>query len=251
MSIELIRPKRPEPKLRTVPGKYGPVVETNTGSFYSVTTILRVTRLPETSQRILDAGHRNVESYGKEKAKTFSAQDLTRGTAIHGALKQYFEDRKLPLNLDPEHQEFGEALQPLIVGVDPQNLLGVEEYVCHDVYGYASRLDFRALWGGVHTVFELKTSFRSLPELWLTDKILQAVASSMAIEYMYKQPVPRVVLINTFSTPLESPKRFPPGLNCFLIEGEKMDHYRQEWLARLEQFKQMETDLLPTPARFF
>ena len=251
MKPELIRPNPPEQKFGSFEGKYGPVIKTNAGSFYSVTTILRMTRPPETTRRILNAGHRSVETYGKEQAKAYSDQDSTRGTEVHGALKQYFEDWKLPLNLESQYQEFGEALQPIIAGVSPQDLLGVEEYVCHDRHGYASRLDFRALWGGVHTVFELRTSFRSLPEDWLLDKILQAIACAIAVEYMYEQKVPRVVLINTFSTPPASPKRIPHGLNCFLVEGEKMDYYRQEWMKRLEQFKRMDINLLPTPAQFF
>lgn len=226
-------------------GRYGSYYETPEKSFYSVTAVLRHTMDSAVREKIENAAQRKIDTLGKQRAYELSAADVCRGNAVHNALREYFQDGEI--NVEPIHQGFIQALEPILSGIRSEDCLGVEEYACHPPLGYACRMDLRCLWGGVHTIVELKTSSKGMPQAWLGEKILQVAAERMAFNYFASgSPVEQVMVINAFSSDGVS-----PGTNIYIIKGRELEAYEEEWLARHKKFESLRDEICPTPAYNF
>ena len=239
----------PEVAIQLQKGRYGLFFETPPQlSFHSVSLILRCTMDAKVRQKIENSSQRKVINLGRTRAEEISNADICRGKIVHKALKDYFEKQTISEeDITPTNQGFIQALNPIVSAIKQEDCYAVEEYACHPPLGYACRLDFRGLWGGEHTIMELKTSTKGMPQEWLEDKILQAIAARMAHNYIFPHnPVSQVMVVNAFYTP-----SIPPGTNCYIIKGQELEIYEEKWLERLRKFEPYRSEIYPTAAHNF
>jgi len=186
----------------------------------SVTTILSQTK----DQSFLTAWKNKVGHENAERIKNHSA---SRGTAMHKFLEKHVEG----IGYD-DLTTLGREAKSMAQKIIEDGLSNVSEYYGSEVMLYypdlyAGSTDLVCMHDGMETIVDFKQSNRPKREEWIEDYYLQIAAYAMAHDSVYGSNIQQGVIM------VCTPDLYYQEFKC---EGEKMRHYRHEFLKRLSQY---------------
>ena len=186
----------------------------------SVTTILSKTK----DQSFLTAWKNRVGHENAERIKNVSSN---RGTAMHKFLEKHIED----VGYD-DLTTLGREAKAMANKIIEDGLSQVSEYYGSEVMLYypdlyAGSTDLVCRHDGMETIVDLKQANRPKKEEWIEDYYLQIAAYAMAHDYVHGSNIQQGVIM------VCTPDLYYQEFKC---EGEKMRHYRHEFLKRLSQY---------------
>jgi len=186
----------------------------------SVTTILSQTK----DQTFLKKWKAKVGEANAEMIKNHSSK---RGTAMHKFLEKHIEG----VGYD-DLTTLGREARTMAQKIIEDGLSKVTEYYGSEVSLYyqglyAGSTDLVCMHDGMETIVDFKQSNRPKREEWIEDYYLQIAAYAMAHDHMFGSQIQQGVIM------VCTPDLYYQEFKC---EGEKMRHYRHEFLKRLSQF---------------
>ena len=186
----------------------------------SVTTILSKTK----DQSFLTAWKNKVGHENAERIKNVSA---SRGTAMHKFLEKHVDG----IGYD-DLTTLGREAKAMANKIIEDGLSKVSEYYGSEVMLYypdlyAGSTDLVCMHDGMETIVDFKQSNRPKREEWVQDYYLQIAAYAMAHDSVYGSNIQQGVIM------VCTPDLYYQEFKC---EGEKMRHYRHEFLKRLSQY---------------
>jgi len=186
----------------------------------SVTTILSKTK----DQSFLTAWKNKVGHENAERIKNHSA---SRGTAMHKFLEKHVDG----IGYD-DLTTLGREAKAMAQKIIEDGLSQVSEYYGSEVMLYypdlyAGSTDLVCMHNGMETIVDFKQSNRPKREEWVQDYYLQIAAYAMAHDYVHGSNIQQGVIM------VCTPDLYYQEFKC---EGEKMRHYRHEFLKRLSQY---------------
>ncbi len=186
----------------------------------SVTTILSKTK----DQSFLTAWKNRVGHENAERIKNVSSN---RGTAMHKFLEKHIED----VGYD-DLTTLGREAKAMANKIIEDGLSQVSEYYGSEVMLYypdlyAGSTDLVCRHDGMETIVDFKQANRPKKEEWIEDYYLQIAAYAMAHDYVHGSNIQQGVIM------VCTPDLYYQEFKC---EGEKMRHYRHEFLKRLSQY---------------
>ena len=186
----------------------------------SVTTILSKTK----DQSFLTAWKNKVGHENAERIKNVSSN---RGTAMHKFLEKHIED----VGYD-DLTTLGREAKSMANKIIEDGLSKVSEYYGSEVMLYypdlyAGSTDLVCRHDGMETIVDFKQANRPKKEEWIEDYYLQIAAYAMAHDYVHGSNIQQGVIM------VCTPDLYYQEFKC---EGEKMRHYRHEFLKRLSQY---------------
>jgi len=186
----------------------------------SVTTILSKTK----DQSFLTAWKNKVGHENAERIKNVSSN---RGTAMHKFLEKHIED----VGYD-DLTTLGREAKAMANKIIEDGLSQVSEYYGSEVMLYypdlyAGSTDLVCMHDGMETIVDFKQANRPKKEEWIEDYYLQIAAYAMAHDSVYGSNIQQGVIM------VCTPDLYYQEFKC---EGEKMRHYRHEFLKRLSQY---------------
>jgi genome maintenance exonuclease 1 len=186
----------------------------------SVTTILSKTK----DQSFLTAWKNKVGHENAERIKNHSA---SRGTAMHKFLEKHVDG----IGYD-DLTTLGREAKAMANKIIEDGLSKVSEYYGSEVMLYypdlyAGSTDLVCMHDGMETIVDFKQSNRPKREEWIEDYYLQIAAYAMAHDQVYGSNIQQGVIM------VCTPDLYYQEFKC---EGEKMRHYRHEFLKRLSQY---------------
>ena len=186
----------------------------------SVTTILSKTK----DQSFLTAWKNRVGHENAERIKNVSSN---RGTAMHKFLEKHIED----VGYD-DLTTLGREAKSIANKIIEDGLSQVSEYYGSEVMLYypdlyAGSTDLVCRHDGMETIVDFKQANRPKKEEWIEDYYLQIAAYAMAHDYVHGSNIQQGVIM------VCTPDLYYQEFKC---EGEKMRHYRHEFLKRLSQY---------------
>ncbi len=196
------------------------VYSTPRGILPSVTTILNATMPAQKKESLLN-WRKNLGA----QAEQISQQALAKGRRVHKMIEKQLKGEQV--ECPEELNKIWEKVQETLSTIDQVN--GLEEKVYHSELLYAGRFDLLAQWYDELTIVDFKTSGREKAREWLTDEFLQLAAYRGAYHDMYNnRQISRGVVIVIS----------PEIIQSFELDLLELDHYWDQWLKRLEQYKQ-------------
>ena len=186
----------------------------------SVTTILSQTK----DQSFLTAWKNKV---GHENAERIKNNSSNRGTIMHKFLEKHIED----VGYD-DLTTLGREAKAMANKIIEDGLSQVSEYYGSEVMLYypdlyAGSTDLVCRHDGMETIVDFKQANRPKKEEWIEDYYLQIAAYAMAHDYVHGSNIQQGVIM------VCTPDLYYQEFKC---EGEKMRHYRHEFLKRLSQY---------------
>jgi len=186
----------------------------------SVTTILSKTK----DQSFLTAWKNKVGHENAERIKNVSA---SRGTAMHKFLEKHVGG----VGYD-DLTTLGREAKSMAQKIIEDGLSKVTEYYGSEVMLYypdlyAGSTDLVCMHDGMETIVDFKQSNRPKREEWIEDYYLQIAAYAMAHDSVHGSNIQQGVIM------VCTPDLYYQEFKC---EGEKMRHYRHEFLKRLSQY---------------
>ena len=186
----------------------------------SVTTILSKTK----DQSFLTAWKNKVGHENAERIKNHSA---SRGTAMHKFLEKHVDG----IGYD-DLTTLGREAKAMAQKIIEDGLSNVSEYYGSEVMLYypdlyAGSTDLVCMHDGMETIVDFKQANRPKKEEWIEDYYLQIAAYAMAHDQVYGSNIQQGVIM------VCTPDLYYQEFKC---EGEKMRHYRHEFLKRLSQY---------------
>jgi len=186
----------------------------------SVTTILSKTK----DQSFLTAWKNKVGHENAERIKNVSA---SRGTAMHKFLEKHVDG----IGYD-DLTTLGREAKSMANKIIEDGLSKVSEYYGSEVMLYypdlyAGSTDLVCMHDGMETIVDFKQANRPKREEWIEDYYLQIAAYAMAHDQVYGSNIQQGVIM------VCTPDLYYQEFKC---EGEKMRHYRHEFLKRLSQY---------------
>ena len=186
----------------------------------SVTTILSQTK----DQSFLTAWKNKV---GHENAERIKNNSSNRGTAMHKFLEKHVEG----VGYD-DLTTLGQEARIMAQKIIDDGLSKVTEYYGSEVSLYyqglyAGSTDLVCMHDGMETIVDFKQSNRPKREEWIEDYYMQIAAYAMAHDQVYGSNIQQGVIM------VCTPDLYYQEFKC---EGEKMRHYRHEFLKRLSQY---------------
>jgi len=190
------------------------------GRLPSVTSILSRTK----DQTFLKKWKAKVGEANAEMIKNHSSK---RGTAMHKFLEKHIEG----VGYD-DLTTLGREARTMAQKIIEDGLSKVTEYYGSEVSLYyqglyAGSTDLVCMHDGMETIVDFKQSNRPKREEWVEDYYLQIAAYAMAHDHMFGSQIQQGVIM------VCTPDLYYQEFKC---EGEKMRHYRHEFLKRLSQF---------------
>ena len=186
----------------------------------SVTTILSKTK----DQSFLTAWKNKVGHENAERIKNVSA---SRGTAMHKFLEKHVDG----IGYD-DLTTLGREAKAMAQKIIEDGLSKVSEYYGSEVMLYypdlyAGSTDLVCMHDGMETIVDFKQSNRPKREEWIEDYYMQIAAYAMAHDSVHGSNIQQGVIM------VCTPDLYYQEFKC---EGEKMRHYRHEFLKRLSQY---------------
>ena len=186
----------------------------------SVTTILSKTK----DQSFLTAWKNKVGHENAERIKNHSA---SRGNSMHKFLEKHVDG----IGYD-DLTTLGREAKAMAQKIIEDGLSKVSEYYGSEVMLYypdlyAGSTDLVCMHDGMETIVDFKQSNRPKREEWIEDYYLQIAAYAMAHDSVYGSNIQQGVIM------VCTPDLYYQEFKC---EGEKMRHYRHEFLKRLSQY---------------
>jgi genome maintenance exonuclease 1 len=172
--------------LQAQTSKSGRTYETPTGKAYpSITTVLSI--LSEDSIR---AWRKRV---GEEEANKISHRASTRGTKVHAIVEDYLNNESID-NYLPDVRASLANLQP-ILDARIGEIYGIEVPLYSDYLGVAGRCDCVAMFDGVPSILDFKTSRKKKKREWIHNYFAQGAAYAIMFEERTGMPIPNVVIV--------------------------------------------------------
>ena len=186
----------------------------------SVTTILSRTK----DQSFLDKWKARVGEQEAERIKNYSSN---RGTAMHKFLEKHIEG----VGYD-DLTTLGQEARTMAQKIIEDGLSNVSEYYGSEVSLYyqglyAGSTDLVCMHDGMETIVDFKQANRPKRKEWVEDYYLQIAAYAMAHDHMFGSQIEQGVIM------VCTPDLYYQEFKC---QGDKMRHYRHEFLKRLSQF---------------
>ena len=186
----------------------------------SVTTILSKTK----DQSFLTAWKNRVGHENAERIKNVSSN---RGTAMHKFLEKHIED----VGYD-DLTTLGREAKAMANKIIEDGLSQVSEYYGSEVMLYypdlyAGSTDLVCRHDGMETIVDFKQANRPKKEEWIEDYYLQIAAYAMAHDSVHGSNIQQGVIM------VCTPDLYYQEFKC---QGDKMRHYRHEFLKRLSQY---------------
>lgn len=202
----------------------------------SVTTILDLTK-PEATKEALARWRKNV---GEQRAREITTEAANRGTRMHKWLECYIRDGSLGTPGSNPYSRQSHVMASRVVerGLAPN----VDEFWGSEVALYYSGLyagtsDCVAKWRGKPAILDFKQTNRPKKREWIGDYFIQLAAYAEAHDHMFGTKIDQGVILMCSQPTLRSDGTFSdPEYQEFRISGSELDHYRQEWYDRVEQF---------------
>lgn len=201
----------------------------------SVTTILDRTKSEESKQALANW----KKAVGEQRAQQIVTEAANRGTRMHAYLEQYIlSDELKPLPANP----FGHASWFMAAEVILKGLVNVDEFWGTEVPVYYSGLyagttDCLGVWKGRPAIMDFKQSNKVKKREYIGDYFLQLAAYAEAHNDTHGTNINQGVILMAVQ-----PKQLPngeydtPQYLEFVIEGDEFEHWRQEWLKRVELY---------------
>lgn len=219
-------------RIDTEEGRY---YQTPSGKFPSVNTILDATMSSEDRER-LEKWRQKNPNLPKKEGEIGAAE---RGTLMHEAIANYFEDRTL-INpeLHPQVEPFWKSIkcwiqiagEPIEVTFpnSPNAVKTIELPVYHSELKYAGTLDWIGFWYvGILSLVDFKSSGRMKKKSWMGRARLQCAAYKLAFESLFDFKIENVVI------PVALPHK---PAQIFELSAEEIQEDTEKWLERLNQF---------------
>lgn len=204
----------------------------------SVTTILDRTKSEESKAALANWKKR----VGEQQAQQIVTEAANRGTRMHSYLESYIlSDELKPLPANP----FGHASWFMAAEVILKGLSNVDEFWGTEVPVYYSGLyagttDCLGLWKGRPAIMDFKQSNKVKKKEYIADYFTQLAAYAEAHNETHGTDISTGVILMAVQ-----PKQLPngdfdtPQYMEFVIEGDEFEHWRQEWLKRVELYYRM------------
>lgn len=201
----------------------------------SVTTILDVTKSPESKQALQNWRNK----VGVEKAQQITTEAANRGTRMHSYLESYvLSDDMKPLPSNPyAHPSWFMAAEVILKG-----LCHVDEFWGSEVPVYYSGLyagttDCVGVWKGKPAILDFKQSNKAKKREWIEDYFLQLAAYAMAHNDTHGTDISTgVILMAVQPKLLEDQTYTTPEYLEFVVEGDEFAHWTDEWNKRVELY---------------
>ena len=201
----------------------------------SVTTILDKTKPAEAREALANW----KKAVGEQRAQQIVTEAANRGTRMHAYLESYvlMDDLK-PLPTNPyAHPSWFMAAEVIL-----QGLCHVDEFWGSEVplyYSglYAGTTDCVGVWKGKPAILDFKQSNKVKKREYIGDYFLQLCAYAEAHNETHGTDINTGVILMAVQ-----PKLLPDGTYTkpeyleFVIEGEEYEHWKQEWLKRVELY---------------
>lgn len=201
----------------------------------SVTTILDVTKSPESKQALQNWRNK----VGVEKARQITTEAANRGTRMHSYLESYvLSDDMKPLPSNPyAHPGWFMAAEVILKG-----LCHVDEFWGSEVPVYYSGLyagttDCVGVWKGKPAILDFKQSNKAKKREWIEDYFLQLAAYALAHNDTHGTDINTgVILMAVQPKLLEDQTYTTPEYLEFVVEGDEFAHWTDEWNKRVELY---------------
>jgi genome maintenance exonuclease 1 len=132
---------------------------------------------------------------GEEEAGRVSSMASKRGNAIHNMAEKYimndsdiFKDQ-MPFNI----QTFKTIQRVLDKHIT--DIFGIELSLYSSALNTAGKTDLVALYDGIPSIIDFKTSKRLKTEEWIESYFIQTTVYSMMFEWIYKISIPQIVIM--------------------------------------------------------
>ena len=186
----------------------------------SVTTILNRTK----DQSFLKKWRDKV---GHEEAERIKNHSSKRGTSMHKFLEKHIAGSGYE-----DLTEIGVQAKPMAQKIIDAGLSYVSQYYGNEVTLYypglyAGTTDLVCRHNNIDTIIDFKQANKPKAEEWIEDYYLQIAAYAMAHDSVYGSNIQQGVIM------VCTPDLYYQEFKC---EGEKMRHYRHEFLKRLSQY---------------
>ena len=215
----------------------GRFYETPGGKFPSVNTILDATMPPEDKAR-LERWRLKNQDLPKQEGEISAAE---RGSLMHEAIANYFEDRTL-INpeLHPTVEPYWKSIKPWLIkagepatvtfsGSPNNSLPSIELPVYHSQLKYAGTLDWVGYWeDDILSLVDFKSSGKMKKKSWMTRARLQCAAYKLAFESLFDLKIENIVI------PVALPNKIA---QVFELNPQEIQEDTEQWLDRLNQFQ--------------
>lgn len=201
----------------------------------SVTTILDRTKSEE-SKAALASWKKRV---GEQQAQQIVTEAANRGTRMHSYLESYIlSDDIKPLPSNPyAHPSWFMAAEVILKG-----LCHVDEYWGSEVPVYYSGLyagttDCVGVWKGRPAIMDFKQSNKPKKREYIDDYFIQLAAYAEAHNDTHGTNISDGVILMAVQPKLQEDGTYStPEYLEFTISGDEFEHWRQEWLKRVELY---------------
>jgi len=201
----------------------------------SVTTILDRTKPEEAKQKLQEWRNR----VGHERAQAITTEAANRGTRMHAYLESFIlSDDMKPLPSNPyAHPSWFMAAEVILKGlVNVDEFWGCEVPVYYSGL-YAGTTDCVGVWKGQPAIMDFKQTNKPKKREWIDDYFIQLAAYADAHNERHGTNIQQgVILMCAQPKQLEDGSYTTPEYQEFTIQGDEFEHWRQEWLKRVELY---------------
>lgn len=202
----------------------------------SVTTILDITK-PAEKKRALAEWKKRV---GTERAQQITTEAANRGTRMHTYLEGYVETGELKAKPSNPFAWPSHAMANVVI---EQGLSKADEFWGSEVPlyfpgVYAGTTDLVGVHQGVPAIMDFKQTNRPKKEEWVEDYYLQLSAYALAHNEVYGTNINKGVILMCVKPKLNESGAIleDPEYQEFVVEGEKFEHWQNQWWKRCEQY---------------
>lgn len=161
---------------------------------------------------------------GEKEATRIGNQAAVHGTKFHNLMESYIRNESIPDNLTPNLQcAFSGMKRVLDENVD--ETLGIETPLYSDYLCVAGRCDLIAMWNGVPSIVDFKTSKRYKTRAQIHSYFTQAAAYALMFEEITTISVPQLIILMTVE-----------GSEKPLVFYERRRHWTPELIDLLQTY---------------
>jgi len=132
---------------------------------------------------------------GEAEANKISTQAANRGTALHSICEHYLLNKEnYPEKSMPSNIHMFKMLKPYL-DKNITKIYGLETTLYSNELNVAGTTDCIALWDGVPSIVDFKTSKREKKESYIQGYFLQATIYAMMVEELVGITVPQIVIL--------------------------------------------------------
>jgi genome maintenance exonuclease 1 len=199
----------------------------------SVTTILDKTKSEESRKAL-----QNWKDWmGPQRAQAVTTEAANRGTRMHTYLENFIKDgmlKDLPSNPFAQPSWFM-AAEIILNGLDHvDEAWGVEVPVYYPGL-YAGTTDCVGVWKGKPAIIDFKQTNKPKKEKWLDDYYCQLTAYALAHNETHGTDIKTGAILMCVK-PNEKDADPKPVYQEFVLEGDKFDHYAEQWMERVQKY---------------